>query len=125
MIRAVALALRIGAGAALGLAVIVAGREIWRNHEGWAVDALGWAAALYAAQVAMLALGWQWLGEGTWPGRARRVWLRAFVHGWVARYLPGPLPRRRRSAPRAVRAARSPGGPIPAAPRPAPGPQPR
>jgi hypothetical protein len=90
MIRAVALALRIGAGAALGLAVIVAGREIWRNHEGWAVDALGWAAALYAAQVAMLALGWQWLGEGTWPGRARRVWLRAFVHGWVARYLPGP-----------------------------------
>jgi hypothetical protein len=90
VIRAVAFTLRLGAGLALAAAVVIAGREIWRNHEGWAVDALGWAALLYGAQVAMLAVGWHWLGEGTWPGRGRRVWLRAFVHGWVARYLPGP-----------------------------------
>jgi hypothetical protein len=90
MIRAVATALRIGAGVALAAAVVVAGREIWRNHQGWAVDALGWAALAYAAQVAALAVGWRWLVRGTWPGCDRHGWLRSFAHGWVARYLPGP-----------------------------------
>ncbi len=88
--RRAALLLRGVAVAALALAVVVAAREIARNHRGWALDALGWAAVLMVLQVAVLAAGWRAIGRAHWPAGDRWLWLRSFANGWVARYVPGP-----------------------------------
>lgn len=79
--------------AALGGLVVAAAaavREILTTPRDWALDALGWAAVVQAAQVVMLAWAWQRLGRTYWRDAPRGIAMRSFIAGWAARYVPGP-----------------------------------
>jgi hypothetical protein len=89
-LRRVALVLQVAAVGALGAGVAASAGQLVRNHRGWALDALGWVAVLLVVQVALLAWAWRVLGGAWWPADDGRLWLRSFVRGWVARYVPGP-----------------------------------